>query len=163
VDERFVKKVETDDLLQRIEETIRRRLAGSVRDLHLILSDHGVVMRGCVRSYYSKQLAQQAVMEFTKLPILANEIEVTWAHSLLRAANVFRWIDGGCPKTVVGTPVTRPYQVQGRLLNGNEALICTLSHGSCEFQTEIPTTGGRHTDVCVRQKTADLPFGATPR
>ena len=42
-------------------------------------------------------------------------------------------------------------------------LICTLSHGSCGFQSEIPTTGGRHTDVCARQETADPPFGATPR
>ena len=78
VDERFVKQVETNHLLQRIEENIRRRLAGSVRNLHLILSDDGLVMRGCVRTYYSKQLAQHAVMEFTKLPILANEIEVIW-------------------------------------------------------------------------------------
>jgi CBS domain-containing protein len=82
---------------------------------------------------------------------------------MLRAADVFRWIDAGCPKAVVGTPVTCPYQVQGHLLNGDEALICTLSHGSCRFQTETPTTGGRHTDVCVRQETADPPFGPTPR
>ena len=82
---------------------------------------------------------------------------------MLRAADVYRWIDAGCPKAVVGAPVTCPYQVQGRLLNGDEALICTLSHGSCRFQSETPTTGGRHTDVCVRQETADPPFGATPR
>ena len=69
MDERLVKKVETNDLLQRIEENIRRRLGGSVRNLHLILDDDGLVMRGCVRTYYSKQLAQHAVMEFTKLPI----------------------------------------------------------------------------------------------
>jgi hypothetical protein len=64
---------------------------------------------------------------------------------------------------VVGSPVTCPYQVQGRLLNGNEALICTSSHGSCAFQSEIPTIGGRHTDVCVGPETANLPFRATPR
>ena len=77
--ERLVKKAETGDVLQYIEEKIRRQLAGSVRNLHLILSDDGLVMRGCVRSYYSKQLAQHAVMKHTKLPIRANEIEVTGA------------------------------------------------------------------------------------
>ena len=68
---------ETDDVLEHIEEKIRRQLAGSVCNLHLILSDDGLVMRGCVRTYYSKQLAQHAVMELTKLPIRANEIEVS--------------------------------------------------------------------------------------
>ena len=87
-----------------------------------------------------------------------------WAvrRGVLRTADVFRWIDADCPKAVIGTPVTCPYQVQGRLLNGDEALICTLSHGSCGFQTEVPTTGGRHTDICVRQETADFPFGGIP-
>ena len=77
VDERSLRNVETDEFLERIEENIRRRLAGSVCNVHLILSDDGLVMRGNVRTYYSKQLAQHAVMEFTKLPIRANEIEVS--------------------------------------------------------------------------------------
>ena len=64
-------------------------------------------------------------------------------------------IQSDCPDAVVGAPVICPYPVQGRLLNGDEALICTLSHGSCGFQSEIPTTGGRHTDVCVRKETAN--------
>lgn len=75
--ERLVKKAETGDVLQHIEGKIRRQLAGSVRNLHLILSDDGLVMRGRVRSYYSKQLAQHAVMKLTKVRIRANEIEVT--------------------------------------------------------------------------------------
>jgi CBS-domain-containing membrane protein len=78
----------------------------------------------------------------------------------LRMADVVRWIDADCPKAVVG--VTCPYQVRGRLLNGDEALICALSHGSCGYQSEIPTTGGRHTEVCTRQESAKPPFGATP-
>ena len=36
----------------------------------------GIVLRGFTRTYYLKQLAQQAVMNLTDLPILANEIEV---------------------------------------------------------------------------------------
>jgi hypothetical protein len=77
VNEQFVKQTATNDVLERIEENIRRRLAGSIRNLHLILNDDGLVMRGCVHTYYSKQLAQHEVMKFTKVPIWANEIEVT--------------------------------------------------------------------------------------
>src|SRR5262245_13070776 len=79
--ERLVKKAETDDVFQHMEEKIRRQLAGTVSNLHLILSDDGLVMRGCVRSYYSKQLAQHAVMKLTKVRIRANEIEVTGAYT----------------------------------------------------------------------------------
>ena len=75
--ERLVKKAEAGDVLQHIEKKIRRQLAGSVRNLHLILNDNGLVMRGCVRSYYSKQLAQHAVMKLTNVRIRANEIQVT--------------------------------------------------------------------------------------
>jgi len=77
--DRIVKKVETNERLERVETKIRCQLAGNVRNLHLILSDDGLVMRGCVRSYYSKQLVQHAVMKHTKLRIRANEIEVTGA------------------------------------------------------------------------------------
>jgi hypothetical protein len=44
--------------------------------LKLKVRDDGLVLRGHARTYYAKQLAQHAVMEFTKLPIRANEIEV---------------------------------------------------------------------------------------
>jgi hypothetical protein len=38
--------------------------------------DDGVILRGVAYSFYAKQLAQHSVMEITKLPVLANEIEV---------------------------------------------------------------------------------------
>jgi CBS-domain-containing membrane protein len=41
------------------------------------------------------------------------------------------------------------YQVKGRLLTGEEAVICTLPAGSCPLQTIQPTTGGRHTAICL--------------
>ncbi len=56
-----------------------------------------------------------------------------------------------------------PYQVRGRLLNGDEAVICTIAHGNCTFQDERPTTGGQHTDVCLRPERGDFPFRAAPR
>ena len=77
VDEQFVNQIATDNLLERIAETIRCRLGGRVRNLQLIINDEGLVIRGCVRTYYAKQLAQHAAMQLTTLPIRANEIEVT--------------------------------------------------------------------------------------
>jgi hypothetical protein len=67
----------TREQLARIEEHIRCRLSGRVRDLQLAVRDHGLVLRGHAHTYYAKQLAQQAVMEATNLPIRANEIEVS--------------------------------------------------------------------------------------
>jgi hypothetical protein len=66
--------------LTHIEQNIRSRLNGRVMDLKLMALDDGLVLRGSARTYYTKQLAQHAVMEFTKLPILENEIEVAWGR-----------------------------------------------------------------------------------
>jgi CBS domain-containing protein len=45
-------------------------------------------------------------------------------------------------------PPTCPYQVRGRLLTGEDAVICTRIAGSCPLQKLLPMTGGRHTTVC---------------
>jgi len=63
--------------LDRISEHIQCRLTGRVRDFQLFVRDQGLVLRGHAHTYYAKQLAQQAVMETTSLPIQANEIEVS--------------------------------------------------------------------------------------
>jgi len=42
-----------------------------------------------------------------------------------------------------------PYQVKGRLLTGEEAVICTKSEGSCPQQVMRPSTGGRHQAICT--------------
>jgi hypothetical protein len=39
--------------------------------------DKGLILRGYAHAYDAKQLAQDAVMVATELPILANEIEVS--------------------------------------------------------------------------------------
>lgn len=41
-----------------------------------------------------------------------------------------------------------PFQVKGRLLTGEEAVICTLTEGCCPLQDARSTTGGRRTLVC---------------
>jgi len=60
-----------------LEAHIQCRLSGQVRNLRLVVVDGGLVLRGHARTYYAKQLAQEALMSATMLPILANEIEVS--------------------------------------------------------------------------------------
>jgi CBS domain-containing protein len=81
---------------------------------------------------------------------------------VLSPADIFRWIEAGCPEAAVSRDGACPYQVRGRLLTGGEAVICVLSHGSCPFQVEQPTTGGRHTSFCTRRGTEPSPFGWVP-
>jgi hypothetical protein len=67
----------TRGTLARIEEHVRYRLSGVLRDFQLVFRDKGLVLRGHVHTYYAKQLAQHAVMEASSLPIRANEMEVS--------------------------------------------------------------------------------------
>ena len=60
-----------------LEAHVQCRLSGQVRNFRLVVVDGGLVLRGHARTYYAKQLAQQAIMSATVLPILANEIEVS--------------------------------------------------------------------------------------
>jgi hypothetical protein len=66
----------TPDEFDQLVVYVRRQLAGQVCDLRLLLRDNGLVLQGRAHSYYAKQLAQQMVMKTTKLPLLANDIEV---------------------------------------------------------------------------------------
>ena len=61
-----------------LEAHVQSRLAGRMRDLHLLLHDQGIILKGHAPSYYAKQLAQHAVMQASEYPILANEIEVSF-------------------------------------------------------------------------------------
>jgi hypothetical protein len=64
------------ETLARIDQHVRSRLAGLLRDFQLVFRDNGLVLRGHAHTYYAKQLAQHAVMQASSLPIHANEIEV---------------------------------------------------------------------------------------
>jgi hypothetical protein len=63
--------------VMRLEARVQHHLGGRVCNLRLVVRYNGVVLQGCVRTYYAKQLAQQAVMEASGLPILANEIDMS--------------------------------------------------------------------------------------
>jgi hypothetical protein len=60
-----------------LEAHLQSRMSGRVYDLRLFVRDNSLILRGRAHTYYAKQLAQHAVMEATRLPIQANEIEVS--------------------------------------------------------------------------------------
>ena len=60
-----------------LQHHVTKRVGLSVRQLHLKAAHNGLILRGIVRSYYAKQLIQEAVMERTSIPIVSNEIQVT--------------------------------------------------------------------------------------
>jgi len=62
--------------LEQLEASLQARMNRRIRDFQLLLRGPGLVLRGRAHTYYAKQLAQQAVLEATTLPILANEIQV---------------------------------------------------------------------------------------
>ncbi len=65
------------DEIDRLEEHVHRRLNGRVRDFYLLVQGNGLILQGHAPTYYAKQLAQHAIMEATRMPILANDIEVS--------------------------------------------------------------------------------------
>jgi CBS domain-containing protein len=68
---------------------------------------------------------------------------------VLSAADFLRWAEqAGCGAEEATVPAC-PYQTKGRLLTGEEAVICVLAEGGCPLQVTQPTTGGRHTTVCT--------------
>jgi len=65
-----------NEVAERIEACVRRRLGGWVRDFQAVVQEQGVVLRGWTRTYYAKQLVQHTAMQVGGLPIVANRIEV---------------------------------------------------------------------------------------
>ena len=66
------------ELAVRIEGQIERRACGRIRDLHVVCSDGLIILMGWTRTYHAKQLAQEAVFDFTPdFGALANQIVVS--------------------------------------------------------------------------------------
>jgi hypothetical protein len=63
--------------LDRIGQRVQHQLSGRLQDFRLKRESTGLILRGRVRTYYAKQLAQHAVMAATDLPIMRNDIEVS--------------------------------------------------------------------------------------
>jgi hypothetical protein len=66
----------SEDELGELENQLQAIMNGRVAGLHLAMQPDGLVLQGRARTYYAKQLAQQALMKATPLPIAANEIDV---------------------------------------------------------------------------------------
>lgn len=66
---------ELSELVQ-IEALLRSHLRGYVCDFQMTVRDGGVFLSGRSRTYYGKQLAQHNVMQRSRLPIRANNIDV---------------------------------------------------------------------------------------
>jgi hypothetical protein len=67
-----VSTAEIDRLMAETREKLRGRLSG----LRIELRDGGIVLGGTARSFYAKQLALNAVMRGTPLPVVRNDIRV---------------------------------------------------------------------------------------
>jgi CBS domain-containing protein len=118
----------------------------------LVVVPRQMLMREAVRLVHRVRAGAAAVVD-----------EQGRCVGMLSPADVYRWVEAGCPETAIDPALTCPYQVRGRLLTGGEAVICTLAHGSCPFQAEQAASAGRHTDVCLRRADQDPPFGTPPR
>jgi len=64
------------DEIDRIAVRVMGRLAGQLRRLRIVVRHDGLVLHGHVRSYYAKQLVQEAVMSATDVRIAENAIEI---------------------------------------------------------------------------------------
>ena len=69
-------RVHVNDITGPIEKVVRDRLSGWVQNFHVDVRDRGIVLTGRTRSYYAKQLVQHAALSASRLPLLANEIQV---------------------------------------------------------------------------------------
>jgi CBS domain-containing protein len=132
--------------------SVHPRTAGDVMDRNLVVVPRQMLVREAARLIHRSRATEAAVVD-----------EQGRFVGLLSPADLFRWVEAGCPEAVVGPALTCPYQVRGRLLSGGEAVICILAHESCPFQVERPSTAGRHQDVCVRQGTEPPPYGTVTR
>lgn len=91
---------------------------------------------------------------------------------VLSTADFLRWAEQERRSSKEVPIPACPYQVKGRLLTGEEAVICTLAEGLCPLQVMRSTTGGRHTALCTlsstgrsdrQQEFKDLPADAVSR
>lgn len=68
--------VETDDMVRRLAEAFARVPHLPVSSVTWELEGTTVVLRGCVRSFYLKQLAQSVALRQPGIARVINEIEV---------------------------------------------------------------------------------------
>jgi hypothetical protein len=83
--------------------------------------------------------------EISRAPVVDTESRGVGA---LSASDIVRWIQEEARGAQDVPQPACPYQTKGRLLTGEEAVICILAEGNCPWRVTRPTTGGRHTSLC---------------
>lgn len=63
-------------VLSLVESSISYRFSQRVHEFHIVARNDGLVLEGRTRTYFSKQVLQQAVISAIDLPIVANNIIV---------------------------------------------------------------------------------------
>jgi osmotically-inducible protein OsmY len=71
-----VRQQSRNDLRGVVESALARSLYFSGKNLRFEVHEDGVVLRGTVRSYYHKQLAQESLKSISGVARIHNEIEV---------------------------------------------------------------------------------------
>jgi CBS-domain-containing membrane protein len=135
--------------------------AGDLMTRDIVLLPEEMALRDAARLLHQAQVSGAPVID-----------EQGRCVGVLSAADFLRWAEQeGRGAEKVPVPAC-PYQVKGRLLTGEEAVICTLAEGSCPLQVMQPITGGRHTALCTllsanirnqQQTIEDLPGDAVRR
>jgi osmotically-inducible protein OsmY len=69
-------RIPKSDLREIVESALSRSSALSGRNLRFEVHEDGVVLRGVVRSYYHKQLAQESLKSISGVSRITNELEV---------------------------------------------------------------------------------------
>jgi osmotically-inducible protein OsmY len=64
------------ELVHRADARLRALLGSQMHDLQISVHEDGLVLHGCVSTYYAKQLAQHIAMEILNFSIVTNHIEV---------------------------------------------------------------------------------------
>lgn len=59
-----------------LQAYLRHQLGNKVRDLQVVVTPAGIHLKGWATSYHAKQMAQETVLKWTPLPLVANEIQV---------------------------------------------------------------------------------------
>lgn len=67
------------DLKEIVEVALARSTSLAGRNLRFEVHENGVVLRGVVRSYYHKQLAQESLRTISGVSRITNELEVVSA------------------------------------------------------------------------------------
>jgi hypothetical protein len=60
---------------------VENRLGSRLRNFRVVIEPPGLVLIGSCATYFVKQLAQHALLEVARLPLVANRIEVVGASA----------------------------------------------------------------------------------